>query len=136
MSFKSGRDNKEMGSSVPAQPSAAFARLMRTLLILFIASCEVLGLFGDAVKAAGGEGEFMHQEAAKTSSDETCSHDSLAMKTSSSPVRVGERTDGDSERELQQELGSNDSSGMSSSGGEAIPPEERSVNQACDKKEK
>ena len=136
MSFKSGRDNKEMGSSVPAQQSAAFARLMRTLLILFMASCGVLGIFGDAVKAAGGESELMHQEAAKTFFDETGSHDSLAVTTSSSPVSVGERTDGDSERELQQELGSNDSSEMSSSGGEAIPSEERSVNQACDEKEK
>ena len=89
MSFKSGRDNKEMGSSVPARPSAAFARLMKTLLILFMASCGVMGLFGDAVKAAGGEGEFMPQEAAKTFSDETGSHDSLAMTISSSPISVG-----------------------------------------------
>jgi hypothetical protein len=135
MLFQTVRDNKKRGSFAPAQPSAVFARLLRSLLILFVASGGVLGLLGGVVQAAVGEAEFMHQEAAKIFSDQRCPYDSPAMMTTSSPVSVVELTYGDSELELPKELALNDASEMSSNGGKAIPPEERLVDQACDEKE-
>jgi len=57
------------------------------------------------------------------------------MTTGSSAVPVLERADGDSERGLSQDLALNDVSATISNAGEALPPEEGSVNQGCSEKE-